>query len=132
MRRATPKRARFNTKASKWRRDYLESLGRCDLCGCRVLERLSLHELTQGTGTRLASLMEPAVILCLCDGFANNCHMKIHRMGKQGKVVALALLYLNRPGVFDLETVHRIRHDNWPELRDVMNEVRNLVQGESE
>jgi hypothetical protein len=72
--------------------------------------------------------MEPAVILCLCDGFANNCHMKIHRMGKQGKVVALALLYLNRPGVYSLAKVWEIRKDRWPDQEQVDLEIKRIVQ----
>ena len=127
MRRTSPARRKLNATASEWRRKYKEEIGRCDLCGCRELNRLWLHEVTQGYGPRKASLTEPAVILCLCDGFANNCHMAIHQMGKAGKVYALALLYLNRAGVYDLSVVHRIRGDNWPEQSEVDSVIRELL-----
>lgn len=121
-------RAAYDAVASKWRRDFLEEVGRCDWCGCRNLKRLSVHEVTQGYGPRRASLMERAALLVLCDGFANNCHARIHALGKQGKVVALALLFLNRPSDFDLDKVHTLRGDKWPELADVMREVKRITE----
>ena len=127
LRPKSPKRATLDRTAGPWRRAFILEIGQCEDCGCGELARLSIHEISQGAG-RKASLTERCAILVLCDGFASNCHAKIHGLGKAGKVRALALLWLARPEDWNLERVWELRRDNWPELSEVVSEATNILK----
>ena len=111
----------------EWRHNFALEIGRCERCGHGVLSHLQLHEITNAHA-RQASQCNRSCILVVCA----YCHAWLHRKGQHGKLIALAYLYHRRPGDFDLATIHRLRRDNWPELREVMIEVKRLVQETSE
>ncbi len=115
MRKFTLKRQKLNRVANKWRAAFRESIGQCDACG--TTERLSLHELGQARGkNRMASLMEPSCILCLCLADTAACLEGCHEIwDKRTELDQLALLYEKRPDAFNLRRYLQITSPNSPE-----------------
>ena len=125
MRHATKKRAALNRVAAEWRHKFLLEIGRCERCNHAYLGHLSVHEITN-SHARKHALMERAAVLVVCQ----YCHARFHRKGMAGKLEALAYLYHRRGYDFDLDKIHALRGDNWPELSEVMLEVKRIIEGE--
>lgn len=99
MRRKTPKRAAIDCIAAEWRREQVERIGRCELCGSR--RGLIIHEIARGPSRWLAQDKKFATLV-LCDP---KCH---GRMDEWPRPKQLALLQLSRPNDVDLDGYNRI------------------------
>lgn len=110
-------------KQFKWRKNFATEVGMCERCGHRVLSHLQVHEITNAHA-RKNSVTDRSCILVVCA----YCHAWFHRKGQKGKLIALAYLYHRRPGDYDLAKIHALRHDFWPEQREVDLEIKRLVQ----
>jgi len=102
MRRYSLKRQKLNRRADEWRKNFRESIGKCDACG--TTQRLSLHELGLARGpNREKFLMEPCGLLCLCNANPGTGYEGCHEIwDKRDELDQLVLLYHVRPGAFDL------------------------------
>lgn len=86
----------------KWRREWCEQVGACDVCRSGTLDLLC-HELPRGN--RKKCLTEPAAILVLCW----TCHDAIHDSpAVWPKVRQAALLKVRRPEWFDLSILNSL------------------------
>jgi hypothetical protein len=100
MRRNTPKRAKRNQDAKVWRDVHRKEVGCCDLCGCRKLDLLEVHEIGLAGGPNRHKAMDKSYsVLVLCSGFANDCHAKVQTWPEARQ---LALMLVKRPESYDL------------------------------
>lgn len=97
----TSKKTRAQKKAIQdWRDEFVRIVGQCELCNRNY--SLFCHEISRGVN-RSASLNEPACILVLCNaphGIKQSCHGEV---GLWAPAKQMALLYLRRPGDYNLE-----------------------------
>lgn len=113
----TSKKSRAQKQAIQdWRDEFVRVVGMCELCNRNY--SLFCHEISRGVN-RQASLTVPACILVLCNaphGIRESCHGEV---GRWSPAKQLALLYLRRPGDYDLARYHEITKRNWPDQADV-------------
>lgn len=102
LRRVSTKRAKINRKAAIVRAEFCRMIERCELCDTPDLN-LCAHEIPRSA--RVTAFTEPAAMLALCHG----CHAVVHAEPKLWpKVRQAALLYLRRPGDWDLQRLNEL------------------------
>ena len=107
---------RSQYQIDKWRESFVRTVGQCEWCNRNY--SLHCHEISRGVN-RQASLTEPGCILVLCNaphGIRQSCHGEV---GAWAPAKQLALLYLRRPGDFDLARYWEVTKRRWPDQVDV-------------
>lgn len=107
----TTKRATLDDAARPWREAQVRIVGACERCGSCV--GLCVHEIARGIADRKKAQDKGYATLVLCDP---GCHQIV---GEWTRAAQLALLYLRRPGEYDLEAYYRIVARRWPSQEDV-------------
>lgn len=112
MRRESPKTRKRRQSCSKFRRELIQRVGHCEMCGHSprsartgdVAWSLCVHEIARGSH-RQKALDAAYAVLVLC----YLCHAEIHE-GKERWTEArqLGLLRRSRPEDFDLEAYNRL------------------------
>jgi hypothetical protein len=97
MRPRTPSRRARDTAATKWREAFKRTVGLCEWCD---KPGNAVHEIPRAN-LRKYVYTNPACILLLCDP---GCHQIV---GNWPKAKQAALLYLRRPGDYDLAVLNR-------------------------
>lgn len=120
LRRKSKKRAATDRAAAKFREQIIAEVGRCEWCG-RYFS-LCCHEISRGS-SRLKSLEMRSCILVLCNaphGMRPSCHGQIQAWDRAKQ---LALLYLRRPGDYNLQAYWEVIGRRKPEQCDVMDSL---------
>ena len=130
LRRKSKKRAALDRKADPWREAFVRTVGQCELCNRDLSYELHCHEISAGTASKRKSLMEPSCILVLCNVTHRHnkpsCHREVQLWPRSKQ---LALLYLRRPGDFDLAKFHEIVAMRDPDMADIDGWIRVLTNG---
>jgi len=114
VRRISKKREQLNAALRKWRKQFREQVGRCEMCLKKAQWfHLDVHELVPGY-CRAQALDKPYACLCL----HRRCHMVMEMLTIPQQ---MAYLLKNAPERFDLDAYHKLIQRRWPYIEEIQS-----------